>query len=201
MEPIFDECGFEQGGKNSSDFYQIYINDELETLQASNLGVQLGPVTISCLGQADDVALTANYLNALQSLLGLALSYCRKYQAQHSPGKTKLLAYSPKNSQMETFLAKTINPIYLNEQRVEFVEQAEHVGTVRFVSGNLPHILYRLTAHRRSLFVILLVGLARGHRGNPASALRAYQIFGTPVLFSGFTTPILFDRYNDTDKV
>ena len=151
------------------------------------------------LGQADDVALTANDLHALQALLNLALLYFRKYHVQLR--KTKLLAYSPKNSQMETFLAKTINQISLNEQRVEFVEQAALVGTVRSVGGNLPHILSRLIVHRRSLFAILPVGLARGHRGNPASALRAYQIFGTPVLFSGFTTPILFDRYNDTDKV
>ena len=37
MGPIFDEHGVEQGGINSSDFYKLYNNDLLKTLQESGV--------------------------------------------------------------------------------------------------------------------------------------------------------------------
>ena len=38
---------------------------------------------------------------------------------------------------------------------------------------------------------ILPVGLAKGHRANPAAALRLERIFGAPVLLSGLSSLIL----------
>ena len=38
---------------------------------------------------------------------------------------------------------------------------------------------------------VLPLGLARGHRGNPAASLRIHQIFATPVLFSGMGSLVL----------
>ena len=99
MGPIKDECGVEQGGINSSDFYKIYNNEQLNLAQESGFGVPLGPVTISGLGQADDVALISNNLNALQGLLDLSLYYCRKYHVSLSTEKTKLQVFSAKSSE------------------------------------------------------------------------------------------------------
>ena len=39
MGPIKDLCGVEQGGMNSSDFYKIYNNEQLDLLQSSEFGV------------------------------------------------------------------------------------------------------------------------------------------------------------------
>ena len=33
----------------------------------------------------------------------------------------------------------------------DFVDEAEHVGFLRSTAGNLPHILNRLSAHKKSL--------------------------------------------------
>ena len=41
------------------------------------------------------------------------------------------------------------------------------------------------------MFSILPVGLARGHRGNPAASLRAHQLYCLPRLLSGITTLVL----------
>ena len=84
MGPIQDECGVEQGGKNSSDFYKVYNNEQLDVAQDSGLGVPLGPVVVSAVGQADDVALVANDLCSLQGLLDLSLLYCDKYHVSLS---------------------------------------------------------------------------------------------------------------------
>ena len=49
MGPIYDEHGLEQGGCNSSDWYKIYNNELLKTIQKSEQGgsrsenIQRGP--------------------------------------------------------------------------------------------------------------------------------------------------------------
>ena len=185
MGPIQDQCGVEQGGINSSDFYKIYNNEQLDLAQSSEFGVELGPVVISSIGQADDVALLANNLHALQGLVDLTQYYCKKYCVSLSTEKTKLQVYSPSNKESETFLAKCTSLLNVNGDPIEFVDNTEHVGILRSTSGNLPHILSRLTAHRRAMFGILPSGTAMAHRGNPAVNLKTHSIYCTPVLFSG----------------
>ena len=185
MGPIADECGVEQGGIISSDLYKVYNNEQLNLAQVSNFGVPLGPVTVSGLGQADDVAHIANDLHSLQALLDLTLYYCEKYHVSLSTEKTKLQVFSAKSSAMEAFLGKSTSLLNIGGQRVDFVDEAEHVGIVRSVCGNLPHLLSRFVAHRRAMFKILPAGTAKSHRGNPAANLRAHNIYCNPVFFSG----------------
>ena len=86
---------------------------------------------------------------------------------------------------------RNINPIKINEEKIEFTDSAEHVGMVRSVSGNLPTILTRITSHRKALGGVLHTGIARSHRGNPAASLRVQQLYGNPVLFSGLAPLVL----------
>ena len=74
---------------------------------------------------------------------------------------------------------------------IPFVDTAEHVGVLRSVSGNLPHIHQRMVKHRKALACILFTGMSRRHRTSPLASLRAERIFGSPVLFSGLATLIL----------
>ena len=67
----------------------------------------------------------------------------------------------------------------------------EQVGITRSTAGNLPHILNRFTARRRALAAVLPVGLARGHRGNHAAAIRVHHLYATPVLLSGLSSLVL----------
>ena len=51
MGPIADEHGLEQGGVNSSEFYKLYNNELLDTLQRSGQGVILSSsLTVSAVG-------------------------------------------------------------------------------------------------------------------------------------------------------
>ena len=74
---------------------------------------------------------------------------------------------------------------------LEFVDEADHVGVLRSVSGKLPHLLSRLAAHRRDMHAILPVGTAKTHRGKPAVNLNAHRTYGLPVLFSGMGSLVL----------
>ena len=41
------------------------------------------------------------------------------------------------------------------------------------------------------MFSLLPVGLARGHRGNPAASIKIERLYATPVLLSGLATMVL----------
>ena len=75
--------------------------------------------------------------------------------------------------------------IEIENTKINFSETAEHVGIVRSSSSNLPHILDRIAAHRKSLFAVLPAGLARRHNTNQAAALSVQNTFSLPVLLSG----------------
>ena len=189
MGPISDQRGDEQGGPNSSDFYKIYNNEQISTAQRSGLGVSVGSEHVASDGQADDDALMTNEISNLQHLLQLSLNYCDKYQVELSAPKTKLLAFS--NNPDDVSYAKLISPIHIGNTTIPFVDSAEHVGVLRSVSGNLPHIHQRLVKHRKALACILFTGMSRRHRASPLASLRAERIFGTPVLFSGLASLVL----------
>ena len=142
---------------------------------------------MASVGQADDTALLSNDIHQLQCLLDLTLIYCQKHQVQLSAEKTKLLIFSKDDSDSLKY-TKVMSPIRIGDTRIEFVDTAEHVGVLRSTSGNLPHIHQRIVSHKRSLAQILSMGLSRRHRANPIAALRAENIFSTPVLYSGIAS-------------
>ena len=89
MGPICDTMGVEQGGCASDRVYRLVNNEQLETAQRSELGLDMGLAisssgdlerqTLSAVGQADDVALVSSDLNSLKALLHLTKMYCDKY--------------------------------------------------------------------------------------------------------------------------
>ena len=191
MGPSEDITGFEQGGVNSSDYYKLYNNEQLAVAQDSALGADMGSSIISAVGQADDVILLSNEIYSLQLLVTLTEEYCRKYRVKLEPKKTKLLGFYNKSSETLVKLAEKMGGITLNKVKVEFSSQAEHVGVIRSCDGNLPNLLNRISAHKKSLGSVLSAGLARGHRGSPAAALRVHQLHCLPVLFNGLASLVL----------
>ena len=191
MGPIRDLLGVEQGGINSDRLYKLANNCQIETAQNSKLGVNIGSMVASCIGQADDTALISNDIFQLQNLLLLTLEYCERYNVTLVPEKTKLLAFCPPGSESETTYAKIVSPISINGSFIPFSDSAEHVGIIRSVDGNLPNIFARLSAHNRAVFSVLSAGLARGHSGNPAAAMRVEKLYGIPVMLSGLATMVL----------
>ena len=135
-----DQQGLEQGGVNSSDLYKVYNNELLDTIQMSGQGVDLGgDLVVSCVGQADDVALLSNDVYSLHNILQLTLSYCEKFHVKLCSTKTKLLNISnPNHHYLLPF-----NPISINGEHIPFTSTAEHVGVIRSTEGNLPLLLGR----------------------------------------------------------
>ena len=49
----------------------------------------------------------------------------------------------------------------------------------------------RISAHRKALASVLHTGIARSHRGNPASSIKIEKLYATPVLLSGISSLVL----------
>ena len=195
MGPISDEQGLEQGGCNSSEFYKIFGKEQLEMAQHSELGVPLGDLCISAIGQADDTVLVSNSIYGLQYLLHLTSVFCKRNLVELCADKTKLQAFSKschKNSSNVYHL--DFNPIKINGKEIPLSPHADHVGVLRSVHGNQPTLLARFAAHRAALASVLHTGIARGHRGNPASSVKIHELYALPVLLSGLTSLVLTNK-------
>ena len=191
MGPINDTIGVEQGGVNSDRIYKLCNNVQLKTAQMSRLGVDMGAVVVSSVGQADDTALVSNCLTKLAGLLHLAVEYCKNYHVELVAEKTKLLAYHPSGHTQGLYIQEVLNPLILGGFRINFSISAEHVGVLRSVGGNMPHVMSRLSAHNRAIGAVLHTGMAAGHSGNPSSSMRLERLYGCPVLLSGLASLVL----------
>ena len=194
MGPISDEQGLEQGGINSSDYYKIYGKEILTLPQLSQLGLKIGPLCVSSIGQADDTLLLATDITSLFYLLELVKSSCKKNMIDLSAEKTILQLYSKVPPDQNEF-----NPLKIDGKSIPFSSRAVHVGIVRSIDGNESAILDRITAHRKALASILFTGLAKGHRANPMIGLRVENIYAKPVLLSGIAALVLTKR--DIDMI
>ena len=189
--PAKDITGFEQGGINSGDFYKLYNNEQLNRAQSSCLGVDIGSGVISGVGQADDVILSSNDLNCLGLLSRLTEEYCNEYRVKLVATKTKLLVmYKTKHEYLVSY-AKLTNRIKIDGVKVEFVDEAEHVGVLRSSYGNMPNILNRISCHKKALASIGCAGLSFSQRVNPAANLRIHKLYAAPILFSGLASLVL----------
>ena len=58
----------------------------------------------------------------------------------------------------------------------------------------MPHLLDRVSAHRRALGSLLHTGAARKHHRNPAATLHLERLYGSPVLLSGLAALVLTSK-------
>ena len=171
----------EQGGCASDRIYRLVNNEQLDTAQSSELGIDLGlsldvrgslkRQVISAVGQADDVALVSSSLHSLKTLLHLTKIYCCKYQVKLVSSKTKLLVFSTKYSDMRARLELATTSIEIDGSLVSPSSQATHVGVIRCPNGNAPNIAARLAGHRKAVSAVMHAGLASGL--SPCTAQRS----------------------------
>ena len=192
MGPIKDLLGVEQGGCNSDKMYKLANNKELIITQDSKMGLLMGPIHVASIGQADDVCLLSDDIYRLQCILLLALKYAEEYHVEMVPEKTKLICFTPRGQESQAYYWKVASPISMAGQPVSFSDQAEHVGILRStLAGKMDNVIARQAAHTKALYSVLPAGLARGHHGNPAAALRVERLYGSPVLLSGLAALVL----------
>ena len=195
MGPIEDKRGLEQGAINSDRLYKLINNSQLREAQESQLGVDVNGVMVAAIGQADDVALISNSPHKLACMLYLTNLHCIREHVELVPEKTKLLVWSPTHKKLQTDLLKLSCKIEINNNVIDYSTSAEHVGIHRSTdAGNMPHVLDRISAHKRAMGSIMHVGLARNHQAKPSIGLQLEKLYGSSVLFSGIASLVLNEK-------
>ena len=117
--------------------------------------------------------MVANSPLNLVCLLYLTIAYCHRQHVTLVPEKTKLLMWCPMSKRLTSDLLKLGCPITIDSKTVDYCTSAEHVGVLRSVDGgNMPHILDRISAHRRALSSVLFSGAAKHHMSSPTATLQ-----------------------------
>ena len=78
-----------------------------------------------------------------------------------------------------------MNPISLSNTLIPLSDRAEHVGVIRQSSEIFPHILSRITAHKKATYLIRYASCSSTNLTNLYANIRAEMCFCTPVLLSG----------------
>ena len=79
MSPRFKTTvGLKQGGPISPLLFSLYINDLVELIDLSEIGIKINSMTINTLLYADDIVLIANDRHSMQKMLNIVDQFGKK---------------------------------------------------------------------------------------------------------------------------
>ena len=78
-EEIVIERGVKQGGVLSPQLFNFYINDLLERIQNTGLGIRCGNTNLPIMGYCDDIQILNNLISELQKLVDMCNEYSKKF--------------------------------------------------------------------------------------------------------------------------
>ena len=181
LSPEFEiNRGVLQGSKLGPVLFNIFINDLLNELHDSSLGAQLGDLTISTLGFADDIVLVADRPHHLQ----LLLLKCQKWATQNK------MAFNLKKCKVMVFNRNTEGLHFqMAGEDLEIVQQYKYLGILLSSSRPLntifrAHFTKIMEKAERRIQCIKHLGFHQdGLR--PQTAVRMYKVLVRPLLEYG----------------
>ena len=172
------ESGVMQGSKLGPILFSIFINDLLERLQTSSLGVKLWRTKVTALGFADDIILLADTPAKLQALINMCVNWSKENGMRFNSGKHKCIVL-PLNTGLKG-LAFNLDGV-----GIEIVSMARYLGVLlsrsRLTSLYGKHVAQVLEKADVRAKVIRHKGFqSDGLR--PETAIRLYKTLVRPIL-------------------
>ena len=109
----------------ASGYFKVYINSCLKSLNCSELGFKIGPMTITAVCVADDIYILSDSVSGLQAAINIINHFGKRYQLTFNPSKTKIVVTGSKVD-MEYF--KDTSPWTLNDKVISVVDSNDHLG-------------------------------------------------------------------------
>jgi hypothetical protein len=172
--------GVRQGGIPSANDYKVYINDVLDILETSELGLYIGDVYCGVPSCADDLIMLATTALTLACMLLIACFYaCRERYVIH-PTKSQIAIF---NNTISTEAWNEAKLWSINEEPAPVTRQYTHLGIVRNIKDRPSCISANVTNNincaRRTLYSLMGAGL---HGLNGIVPTISYKIYDTYVI-------------------
>ena len=116
--------GVRQGDPLSPTLFSIYINDLIDSIKQSNIGVNIDNLLLNILVFADDVALIAKSEDDLQQLLNIVTNWCRKWRLSINNDKSAIIHFRNNNN------ARTNYQFMLNNNVINIVSEYKYLGVI-----------------------------------------------------------------------
>ena len=114
--------GTKQGGVLSPRLFSLYMDGLIQRLRKKGVGCFILGVFLACLLYADDICLLAPSRGSMQSMLQICEEFCHEFNLAFNVKKSKSMIFGSTNN-------KLINPLYLNNEPIDFVSQWTYLGT------------------------------------------------------------------------
>ena len=145
--------GIRQGGVSSSFLYLVFINDLIEELDTSDLGVSICDVSTNNPTVVDDISLISRYPLNLQLMINIVVDYADMWKFKINSSKSSVMIISINNC------ATDINYIWtVRSENLTVVQCSIHVGIP--ISNNMKcRSKVENSSRKRKIAFHCLVGL------------------------------------------
>ena len=170
------ESGVMQGSKLGPILFIIYINDLLEQLEDSKLGVHIWNIVISALGFADDIILLADNVKNLQRLIDICAAWSKINGMDFNTDKCKVMILNGKRKKIY---------FTLHHKILEVVNKYKYLGitlsNTRLTSLITKHVSHVIEKAEKRVNCIRHLGFTSdGLR--PQTSIEMYKILVRPIL-------------------
>ena len=171
------------GGTLSPFLYVLFVDELLDILADSGLGVHVSGFYCGAPMYADDLALVASVPADLQAMLSIVHSYARKWRYQLNESKSVVMVFGEASvtRRRERLSRKWI----LGDVAISEVDETHHLGILRSVSSStVDRTNERASAARSAFFALNAVGSRFGCL-HPLTSLKLYQALCLPIMLYG----------------
>ena len=177
------EQGVRQGGVLSPFLYCLFVDELLDTLTSSGLGVSIQGLYCGAPMYADDLALIASSPNELQRMLDIVSQYASQWQYSLNPDKSVVMVIG--EAARTRAQARESRRWLLGGRPLQEVDEQFHLGILRTVHPSTIHrTLERCTSGRSAFFALNSVGSRFGSL-HPLTSYRLYNTLSVPILLYG----------------
>ena len=169
--------GIRQGGILSTDLYKVYGNGLLDKLTVSGEGCHIGEISCVAPTVADDLAVTASSLPALQKIVSSSADYSQMERYLLEPVKSVFLAILSQ-CRDQALKVEDIN-ITMNGVQMPVVKEAMHMGIQRSEDSQESAMKHNIEKARRTVYSLMAAGL---HGNNGLTQIPQY-IFSRPMSY------------------